>query len=155
MIQVSLTKEGFRQLEEKLEYLKTVRRPEIAEELKEARSHGDLSENAEYDAARDARDRNEQEILDIEEKLRVAVLIEESAPANVVGIGTTVTMKCKNTGETRTYKIVGTTEADPKKGSISNESPVGKAMIGHKLGDTVNVETRLGSIAYEITKVTK
>lgn len=72
MIQVSLTKEGFRQLEEKLEYLKTVRRPEIAEELKEARSHGDLSENAEYDAARDARDRNEQEILDIEEKLRVA-----------------------------------------------------------------------------------
>ena len=152
MIQVSLTKEGFRQLEEKLEYLKTVRRPEIAEELKEARSHGDLSENAEYDAARD---RNEQEILDIEEKLRVAVLIEESAPANVVGIGTTVTMKCKNTGETRTYKIVGTTEADPKKGSISNESPVGKAMIGHKLGDTVNVETRLGSIAYEITEVTK
>lgn len=115
MIQVSLTKEGFRQLEEKLEYLKTVRRPEIAEELKEARSHGDLSENAEYDAARDARDRNEQEILDIEEKLRVAVLIEESAPANVVGIGTTVTMKCKSTGETRTYKIVGTTEADPKK----------------------------------------
>ena len=152
MIQVSLTKEGFRQLEEKLEYLKTVRRPEIAEELKEARSHGDLSENAEYDAARDA---NEQEILDIEEKLRVAVLIEESAPANVVGIGTTVTMKCKSTGETRTYKIVGTTEADPKKGSISNESPVGKAMIGHKLGDTVNVETRLGSIAYEITEVTK
>ena len=152
MIQVSLTKEGFRQLEEKLEYLKTVRRPEIAEELKEARSHGDLSENAEYG---DARDRNEQEILDIEEKLRVAVLIEESAPANVVGIGTTVTMKCKSTGETRTYKIVGTTEADPKKGSISNESPVGKAMIGHKLGDTVNVETRLGSIAYEITEVTK
>ena len=153
MIQVSLTKEGFRQLEEKLEYLKTVRRPEIAEELKEARSHGDLSENAEYDAARDARDRNEQEILDIEEKLRVAVLIEESAPANVVGIGTTVTMKCKSTGETRTYKIVGTTEADISAGRISNESPLGKALVGAKVGQTVPVKAPKCSYDVKVLKI--
>lgn len=134
-----MTKEGFEKLEVELEQLKTVRRPEVVEKIKVARSFGDLSENSEYDAAKDEQGFVEQEITKIEMMLRHAVIIEDDGSKSEVQLGRTVTFTEIPGNEEESYKIVGSAEADPFEGKISNESPIAKALIGKKVGDEVNV----------------
>ena len=134
-----MTQEGFDKLEVELEHLKTVRRPEVVEKIKVARSFGDLSENSEYDAAKDERGFVEQEITKIEMMLRHAVIIEDDGSKSEVQIGRTVTFAEVPGNEEESYKIVGSAEADPFEGKISNESPIAKALLGKKVGDEVNV----------------
>lgn len=149
MAEVQLTEAGRRELEERLDYLKSVRRAEIAEEIKTARGFGDLSENAEYDAARKAQAEMEGEIAEIEAQLRLAKIIHE----------TTVTCCEVKDGidqEVKTYTIVGTTEADLANGRISDESPVGAALIKSTAGETVSVALPNGRIKYiKVIKVTR
>ena len=137
--EVILTKEGKEELEKRLEYLKLEKRAEITERIKTAREFGDLSENAEYDAAKNEQAMIEGEILEIEEKLKRAVIIKDGAKKGTVSLGSKVDFTDEDTGETYTYEIVGTTEADVEQGRISNESPIGNALLGKKAKDTVNV----------------
>lgn len=134
-----MTQEGFNKLEKELEELKTVKRPEVVEKIKVARSFGDLSENSEYDAAKDEQGFIEQEIQKIENMIRHAQIIEDNGSKNVVQIGRTVTFTEVPCNEEESYKIVGSAEADPFEGKISNESPIAKALIGKKLNEEVNV----------------
>ena len=153
-----ITREGLQKMKEELEYKETTEKMRIAEQLKVAISYGDLSENAEYDAAKNDQATLEQRINELKQMIENAVVVDETKiDTDTVGFGTRVTIVDVDyeDEEEEVYTIVGTAESDPVNGRLSNESPVGKAMIGHKLGDTVNVETRLGSIAYEITEVTK
>lgn len=136
-----LTLSGLKELEEELQHLKVVKRKEVAEKIKEARAQGDLSENAEYDAAKDEQSDMEKRIEEIEKILKNAEVIdEEEVDLNKVSIGCTVTLKDLDFDEEVTYKIVGSTEANILKGKISNECPVGIALIGSAIGDTVEVE---------------
>lgn len=144
-----MTSEAKEKAEERLKYLTTVKRQEIIERIQEARSHGDLSENAEYDAARNEQATNEGEILELSYQLKNAEVIEENFDTTVVHIGSTVTVLDPEFGETETYTIRGTTEADPMHNIISNESPVGRALIGHRKGETVKVATPDGQ-SYEL-----
>lgn len=151
---VVLTAQGVKDLEERLDYLKTVRRQEIAEEIKQARAFGDLSENAEYDEAKNEQARMEGEIVNIEKMLRNAVIVDEDEiDDNTVNIGLFV--KVLDTGEKieEEYQIVGSAEADLARNKISNESPVGKALIGQKKGATVKVKTPGGSVKYKILEI--
>lgn len=155
---VHLTKAGKQALEEKLEYLKTVRRAEITEEIAVARSFGDLSENAEYDAAKDAQAHNELEIAELEAMLENVIIIEESsASGNVVNMGALVTLRFTEQKLEEEFQLVGEAEADffaePKR--ISNDSPIGAAIIGHKVGETVTVETPGGITRVRILGIRK
>ena len=150
--EVMLTKEGKEELEKRLEYLKLVKRAEITERIKTAREFGDLSENAEYDAAKNEQAMIEGEILEIETKLKYAVIIKESKKG-VVSLGSKVDFIDQDLGEVVTYEIVGTTEADVEQGRISNESPIGNALLGRKAGDTVNVQVPSGITTIIIKKV--
>ena len=151
-----LTYEGLKALEDELHELKVIRRAEIAEKIKEAREQGDLSENAEYDAAKDEQRDIELRIEEIEKILKNAeVFTDEETSLDVVSIGSTVTIVEKSTKEEMVYKIVGSTEADSLNGKISNESPVGSALIGKKKGASIDVETPVGVVKYKITKVEK
>lgn len=158
--QTLVTKEGLRKLKEELDELKTVRRQEVAKRLKEAISYGDLSENAEYEEAKNEQAFVEGRILELEKKIKNARIIGTaksaiSSHSKTVDIGATVTVHCKSSGDDReTYTIVGSTEADPLEHKISNESPIGKAFLGRKKGDTVDVKTPGGILHYEILKVT-
>src|SRR5699024_4743507 len=134
-----MTQEGFNKLDEELEYLKTIKRPEVVEKIKVARSFGDLSENSEYDAAKDEQGFVEQEISKIEDMIRHAKIITENGDNNSVNIGKTVTFEEIPDGDKEVYTIVGSAEADPFEGKISNESPIAKALMGKKLNDTVTV----------------
>lgn len=137
---VILTEEGYQQLEKRLEELKFVKRPEITERIKIARDFGDLSENAEYDAAKNEQARIEGEIVEIEAKLKVAEIIKAGAQDGVVSVGMKVTVFDEDEDPQEIeYELVGTTEADVYKNKISNESPLGKALIGGKVGDMVTV----------------
>ena len=148
-----LTAEGAQKLEEQLEYLKTVARKEIAQQIKVAREFGDLSENAEYDEAKNEQARIEGEIVELEKKLRGATVIDESTlDRSVVHIGAAVDLK-DQAGKKFQFTIVGSTEADPLKGRISNESPVGSVLLGHKKGDRVDVEVPAGTIHFEILDI--
>lgn len=152
--EVLLTKEGKEELEKRLDYLKGVKRAEITERIKEAREHGDLSENAEYDAAKTEQGLIEGEILEIEEKLKHAVIIKDgNAKKGVVSLGSKVDLQDDETGEVETFEIVGTTEADVEAGKISNESPVGNALLGRKAGDNVKVQAPAGVTSLTIKKV--
>lgn len=153
--EVLLTKEGKEELEKRLEFLKGVKRAEITERIKEAREHGDLSENAEYDAAKTEQGLIEGEILEIEEKLKHAVIIKDGGNAKngVVSLGSKVDLVDDETGEVETFEIVGTTEADVEAGKISNESPVGNALLGRKAGDNVKVQAPAGITSLTIKKV--
>ena len=142
--EVILTKEGKEELEKRLEYLKRVKRAEITERIKTAREFGDLSENAEYDAAKNEQAMIEGEIQEIEAKLKYAVIIKENAKKGAVSLGSKVEFIDGETGELETYEIVGTTEADVEQGRISNESPVGNALLGRKAGDVVEVRVVTG-----------
>jgi len=150
---VILTEEGKKQLEKKLEELKLVKRPEIIERIKIAKDFGDLSENAEYTAARDEQARIEGEIVEIEAKLKVAEIIKTDGVKDIVSVGTTVEIYDIDFDETVTYEIVGTTEADISKNRISNESPLGKALIGNKVGDTVTVKAPQGDYEVKINSI--
>ncbi len=150
--EVMLTKEGKEELEKRLEYLKLVKRAEITERIKTAREFGDLSENAEYDAAKNEQAMIEGEILEIETKLKYAVIIKESKKG-IVSLGSKVDFIDDDLGELLTYEIVGTTEADVEQGRISNESPIGNALLGRKAGDNVKVQVPLGITSITIKKV--
>lgn len=142
MADVYLTKEGKKEQEELLAYLKTVKRTEVAEHLKAAREYGDLSENSEYDAARAEQGRLETKIALIEETLRTAKIISSSgAKKGVIAVGSSVKVLDVDFDEESTYKLVGTLESNPDEGLISNESPIGKALLGKKVGDEVSVQT--------------
>ncbi|CAD2078408.1 transcription elongation factor GreA [Jeotgalicoccus meleagridis] len=134
-----MTKAGYDQLHVDLEELKTVKRPEVVEKIKVARSFGDLSENSEYDAAKDEQGFVEKEITKIEEMIRHAVIIEDNGDKNTVALGKTVTFKEIPDGDEESYQIVGSAEADPFEGKISNESPMAQALLNSKLDDEVNV----------------
>lgn len=145
-----LSKEGLEQLKKDLEGLK-LKRQEIAQRLEEAKALGDLSENTEYLQAKEAQGFNEGKILELEEVLKNAVVISKNGGNSVVQIGGTVEVNCQ--GEKQTFTIVGSEEANPAQGKISNESPLGKAFLGHKAGETVNVEAPRGKTAYKIISV--
>ena len=151
--EVILTKEGKEELEKRLEYLKVVKRAEITERIKTAREFGDLSENAEYDAAKNEQAMIEGEIVEIETKLKYAVIIKETAKKGTVSLGSKVDFIDNDTKEVFTYEIVGTTEADVDMGRISNESPIGNALLGRKAGDTINVVVPAGVMSITIKKV--
>ncbi len=151
--EVKLTREGFEELSAKLEVLKASR-SDIAEKLKTARSFGDLSENSEYDEAKSEQAKLEAEINDIEAILTRAVIVEDDGNAEVVHIGSVVTIKSTAKGSAeRVFTITGFAQADSIQGKISDESPVGKALMGHKVGDKVLVETPSGTVTYKITKL--
>ena len=137
-----LTYEGLKALEDELHDLKVVRRREVAQKIKEAREQGDLSENAEYDAAKEEQRDIELRIEEIDKILKNAeVVVDEDIDSSVISVGCTVTIKDLEFNEEMEYKIVGSTEANSLQGKISNESPVGKALLGAQKGDTVEVET--------------
>ena len=150
-----LTYEGLKALEDELQDLKFNKRKEVAAKIKEAREQGDLSENAEYDAAKDEQRDIELRIEEIDKILKNAEVIDEDDfDENSIGIGSTVILKDIEFDEEMEYKIVGSTEADCLNGKISNESPVGVALIGAKLGDVINVETPNGEmVKYEILSI--
>lgn len=151
---VVLTLEGVKEMEQRLEYLKAVKRMEVAEQIKVARAFGDLSENSEYDEAKNEQARVEMEIANLEKMLKMAHVIDEKTVASdVVGVGTTVKVLDVEFNEEADYYIVGSAEADSDKNKISNESPVGSALLGHKAGQTVTVETPGGKYKYKIIKI--
>lgn len=152
--QILLTYEGIKTLEAELEHLKTSRRIDVAEKLKEARAQGDLSENAEYDAAKEEQAEIESRIVEIEKMLKNVILIDtEEGHADVVKPGFRVKLYDESFEEEVEYLIVGSTEADPVNGKISNESPVGAALLNHQVGDIVEVETSLGKDRYKILNI--
>ncbi len=151
--EVLLTKEGKEELEKRLEYLKVEKRAEITERIKTAREFGDLSENAEYDAAKNEQAQIEGEIQEIEAKLKYAVIIKDNAKKGVVSLGSKVDFIDDETGERCSYEIVGTTEADVESGRISNESPIGNALLGRKAGENVKVAVPAGITSLTIKKV--
>lgn len=147
---VLLTQEGLRQLEEELDHLKRVKRREVAERIKEALAFGDISENSEYDDAKNEQAFVEGRIAELENRLRNAEIIDQNKTSESVSLGSTVKLKDVETGDIFDFTLVGSTEADPAKSKISNESPVGKAIIGRKKGEVVQVTAPAGSIAYKI-----
>ena len=151
-----LTYEGLRKIEEELEYLKVVKRKEIAERIKEARGQGDLSENAEYDAAREEQAKMETEILVLKKMLRNAEVIDDNeVSSDVITVGSTVKLFDEDFEEEVEYTIVGSAEADPVEGRISNESPVGRGLLGHKSGDTVVINAPQGEVIFKVLEISK
>lgn len=151
MKQNYLTEKGLQELQEKLHDLKTVRRREVADAIHSAKEQGDLSENAEYIDAKEEQNRIEQQIVELEATLKNAVLITGTNGNGEVGIGNTVTLQ--GAGKKRTYQIVGSNEADPLQGKISNESPMGKTLLGKKKGVKVVISTPAGDQEYEVVKI--
>ncbi|MCD2136822.1 transcription elongation factor GreA [Salinicoccus halitifaciens] len=140
-----MTQSGYEKLQEELEHLLTTKRPEVVEKIKVARSFGDLSENSEYDAAKDEQGFVEQEITKIEEMIRHAKIIEDNGDNNTVQLGKTVTFTELPDGDEEQYQIVGSAEADPFEGKISNESPMAQSLLGANLEDEINVPLPNGS----------
>ena len=150
-----LTKEGLEELKTRIDYLRGERRREVAERIKEAREFGDISENSEYDDAKNEQAMLEKQISDLEEKLASARVIDEKdVDTDVVSLGATVHMKDQKTDKSTKFKIVGSAEADPSNSKLSNESPVGRALLGHKRGETVTVPVPRGPARkLKITKI--
>ncbi len=152
--EVLLSLEGLKQLEHELLHLRTAKRLEVAERIKQAREYGDISENSEYEDAKNEQAFIEGRILVLEKMLRNARVIDEpAANSSQVVIGSTVVLKDLEYGDELTYAIVGTTEADPSQNRISNESPVGRAIMGQKVGTVVSVDAPVGVIKYEILAI--
>jgi transcription elongation factor GreA len=154
MERIPMTENGHARLQEELKTLKSVERPAVIRALEEARSHGDLSENAEYEAARERQSFIEGRVADIEDKIRRAEVIDVSKlSGKEVKFGATVRLEDEDTGEKSTYQIVGVDEADIGNGLLSVNAPLGRALINKTVGDSVEVTTPRGTKAYEITKV--
>jgi len=153
MAEIMLTNAGKKQLEERLEILKSKNRHEVAEKIKIAREFGDLSENAEYDAAKEEQAMIEGEIMEIEAKLRSAKIIPDKVDTGHVSVGNTVRILDIEFNEELEYEIVGTAEADTKNNKISNESPVGRALLGRRKGETVEVNAPQGKFSLKIIKI--
>ena len=153
--ETQITAEGLKKLEEELAQRKGPIREEIVERLKEARAQGDLSENSEYDQAKEDQGKNASRIVELELMIKTAVIIDTSSSGKegIVSLGCTVILKDVETGEEETYTVVGTTEADPFNNKISNESPVGTAILGKKIHDVVVANTPAGELSYEILEV--
>ena len=151
--QFFMTKKGYDEAVERLKYLQTVKRVEIVERISEARSHGDLSENAEYDAARNEQAANEGEIAELDYKIKNAKIIEETDDTSCVHIGSKVTVYDFDLEETEVYEITGTTESNAMENKISNESPVGKALLKHQVGDVVSVSAPDGVYKLRIENI--
>lgn len=153
---IVLTNEGFQKFEKELEELKSVKRKEVAAKIKVALSFGDLSENSEYDEAKNEQAMIEARIVQLETMLRnVQVINEAEISTDVINIGSVVSIKELDSDEIETYHIVGSSEANPLDGKISDESPIGKALISHKTGDVVDVETPSGLLKFKIISILK
>ncbi|MBR6788509.1 MAG: transcription elongation factor GreA [Clostridia bacterium] len=150
---VLLTAESKKQLENRLNYLKSAGRAEMAAKIEEARSFGDLSENAEYDLARDEQAKMEREISELENKLHNAEIIDTNVKSDTIGVGNTVIFADVSTGAEMKYTIVGSQDSDPFSGKISNESPIGKALVGASKGDTVSAQTKNGVKNFKIISI--
>ena len=149
-----LTPQGLEDLKSKIELLRTERRREVADRIRDARDFGDIAENSEYDDAKNEQAMLEKQISDLEEKLRGARVIDEkSVDTDVVGVGVTVHVKDQKTDKSSKYRIVGSAEADPSAAKLSNESPVGKAIIGKKKGETVEVTAPRGMLKFKILEI--
>jgi len=154
--EVILTVDGLNKLEKKLEYLKTVRRREVAERIRQALELGDISENSEYEDAKNEQGFIEGQILEIEKMLRNAKVIDEQdVDPDTVSVGSKVTLVDVDNKTEFEYMIVGSAEADPSQARISNESPVGRSLMGKKVGNIVNVEVPMGTIQYKIKAIKK
>ena len=152
--EIVMTKSGYAAVEAELEQLKTVKRKEVAEKIKVARGYGDLSENSEYDEAKNEQGKLYSRIAELEEILQHVVIVDESnAPTNMVTIGCKVTVADKNGNTMPAYRIVGSQESDPMHGIISEESPFGKALMGTKAGDEITVEAPRGVIHYRVDTI--
>lgn len=150
----TMSREGFQKLQDELEYLVTIRRKEVAEKLKEARSYGDLSENAEYDEAKNEQGMLEAQIADLEVVIANAIIVDDgSMSLDEVGIGSYVKLKDFDLDEIVEYQIVGSTESDPDENKISDESPVGKACLKKKVGDVFEVEVPMGTLKFEVLNI--
>ena len=154
--EIKMSASGLKAMQDELEYLKTVRRKELAEEIKEARSHGDLSENSEYDEAKNTQGLVENRITELEQMVKNAVIIDESElSVDSVAVGTHVSIKMIGGDEAEEYDIVGRTEADPINGKISDESPVGHALLGKAVGEKAEVLLPSGhTVEYEVLAIT-
>ena len=154
--QYKLTPKRLQELQEELNYLKTVREKEVAEQIKEARSFGDLSENSEYDEAKNEQGKLYSRIAEIQAILDSHVLIEEQPISDTaISLGSQVTVEHMASGDKDTYHIVGSQEADPMNGKISEDSPFGKALLGKEVGDEVDVDAPMGIIRYKILEIHK
>ena len=154
--EVLLTKEGYDKLEQELDYLKTTKRAEIAERIKVALGFGDLSENSEYDEAKNAQAENEAKIAELENKIRYAKIIDESEiDTKTVQVGNTVKLLDIEFNEEVSYTLVGSTEVDLSQNKISNESPIGSAILGAKKNQIVEVQAPAGVVQYKILSITK
>jgi transcription elongation factor GreA len=150
-----LTPQGLEELKARIEHLRVDRRREVADRIREARQFGDIAENAEYDDAKNEQAMLEKQIADLEEKLRNARVIDENdVDTDVVGVGSTVHVKDQKTEKSTKFRIVGSAEANPSENKLSNESPVGRALLGHKRGETVTVPVPRGPARkLKITKI--
>jgi transcription elongation factor GreA len=154
--EVILTEQGLRELQDEVNHLSTVKREEVAERISAARDFGDITENSEYDDAKNEQALLEHRIALLQEKLRRARVIKDSEiETDRVSVGSTVTLRDQDAGEVRVYTLVGSAEADPSKARVSNESPVGQAIIGKRVGDEVTVPVPVGALKYQILAIGK
>ena len=151
--QFIMTQKGYDEAKARLQYLQTQKRQEIVDRITEARSHGDLSENAEYDAARNEQAANEGEIAELDYKIKNAVIVEENTDTSYVHIGSKVRVYDEEMGEEVVYEITGSTESNAMENKISNESPVGKALLKHKVGDVVKVVAPDGEYKLHVREI--
>ncbi len=152
----TMSREGFNKLQEELENLVTIRRKEVAEKLKEARSYGDLSENAEYDEAKNEQGMLEAQIADLEVTIANAIIVDyDSLSLDEVGVGSMVKLKDFDLDDIVEYQIVGSTESDPDAGKISDESPIGKACLKKRVGDIFEVEAPVGTLKFEVLDISR
>jgi len=149
---IYVTREGLRKLEEELEYLRTVKRAEVAQRLHDAMGEGDIDENAEYDDAKNEQSFVEGRILTLETMIKNAVIIQEGKHRDQVVLGSTVTI-VEEGGEPERYHLVGSAEADPRQGRISNQSPLGRALLGKRVGDTVMVSAPAGVLSFQVIAI--
>jgi transcription elongation factor GreA len=154
--EIILTPEGYQRLKEEIEYLSSAKRDEVADRIRAARDFGDISENSEYDDAKNEQAMLEARIYALEEKIRSAIVIDsDSITTDTVGVGTKVTLQDMKRGDIVQYSIVGSAEADPSSQKLSNESPVGRAIIGHKPGERVVVQVPQGSRTFKVLAIEK
>lgn len=155
MADIYLTREGYQKLTEELENLKTTKRRQLTKAIAEARAHGDISENAEYDAAREAQGLNEKKIAELEQKLGSARILDDNMPSDEVLIGATVKIKDLDSGEELIYTLVSEEEADYEQGKISISSPIGGALLNHKVQDMIEIKIPAGILKYQILDISR